>query len=86
MSKMFSKGSIVEYLVILGLVFISKISFAQEIDNASEINERRDYKIKVISSELWHHGVESKMNKSNEKRAIIAVPEELELSLRRLEN
>ena len=41
MSKMFSKESIVEYLVILGLVFISKISFAQEIDNADEINREK---------------------------------------------
>ena len=64
---MFSKESIVEYLVILGLVFISKISFAQEIDNANEINERREYKIKVISSELWHHGVETKIIKAKIK-------------------
>ena len=87
MSKMFSKESIVEYLAILGLVFISKISIAQEIDNAHEINDRREYKIKVISSELWHQGVEAKIKHSaNDKKAIIAVPEELELSLRRLEN
>ena len=41
MSKMFSKESIVEYLVILCLVFISKASFAQEIDNAIEIKKRK---------------------------------------------
>ena len=86
MSKMFSNGSIVEYLVILGLVFLSKISFAQEIVNAEEINERREYKIKVISSELWHHGLANDLSNSKEGNAVINVPEELELSLRKLEN
>ena len=86
MSKMFSKDSIVEYLVILGLVFMSKVSFAQDIDNADEINQRREYKIKVISSELWHQGIEKRTSKTPDNKAIISVPEELELSLRRLEN
>tara|TARA_B100000925_G_scaffold285203_1_gene261215 strand:- start:983 stop:1234 length:252 start_codon:yes stop_codon:yes gene_type:complete len=83
---MFSKGSIVEYLVILGLIFISKISIAQEVTNADEINQRRAYKVKIISSELWHHGVSSKAETKDKNQNVIAVPEELELSLRRLED
>jgi hypothetical protein len=85
MSKMFSNGSIVEYLVILGLVFISKITLAQDLENSQELKERREYKVKVISSELWHHGVSQK-GSTSETDSVIKVPEDLELSLRRLEN
>jgi len=86
MSKMFSKGSIVDYLVILGLIFVSKVSFAQDVENAHELKDRREYKIKVISSELWHHGVSQKSEVIKQEKNVISVPENLEISLRRLEN
>ena len=88
MLEMFSKKSVVEYLAILGLLFVSKLSVAQDGQDPEVIRKRGEFKVKIVKSELWYHGVSlssQKQKKQANSEKVIEVPEELELSLRRIE-
>lgn len=88
MLEMFSKKSVVEYLAILGLLFVSKLSFAQDGQDSEVIRKRGEFKVKIVKSELWYHGVSLSNQKQKgqvNSEKVIEVPEELELSLRRIE-
>ena len=85
MFKVFFSESIVEFLVILALAFFSNPSMS--MDNAQSAQERQSYKIRIISSELWHNGVELDKNIENERSVKeVLIPEALEISLRNLDN
>jgi hypothetical protein len=87
MLEMFSKKSIVEFLAILGVLFVSKLSVAQDGQNPEAIRKRGELKVKIVKSELWHQGISLQKDEQNQDRPknVLEVPEELELSLRRIE-
>ena len=87
MFKLLFGESFVEFLVILTFVFFTYSSMADDQGFQGQANQRRDFKIRVISSELWYQGVNlgaKKVNRDTKNRSKIIVPEELEISLRRL--
>lgn len=87
MLEMFSKKSIVEFLAILGVLFVSKLSVAQDGQNPEAIRKRGEFKVKIVKSELWHQGISLHKDEQSQDRPknVLEVPEELELSLRRIE-
>ena len=87
MLEMFSKKSIVEFFAIFGLLFVTKLSVAQDGQNPEAIRKRGEFKVKIVKSELWHQGIRLQKVEQSQSGSenVLEVPEELELSLRRIE-
>ena len=86
MFKMLFGESFVEILVIMTLALFSYSSMADDQNFQGQADQRREFKVKVVSSELWYQGVSShhEATSDQDQNPKMLVPEELEISLRKL--